>query len=51
MEAVDVLSAEGISVACVIALVDRSDGKVAARLAARDIPYVAIVTPADLGVT
>ncbi len=51
VEAVDVLGAEGITVACVIALVDRSRGRVTELLSARRIPYTAVVTPSDLGVT
>lgn len=50
-EAVDVLRSESVTIACVIALVDRSAGAVARRLAAAGIPYTALVTPPDLGVT
>ena len=48
-EAMDALAAAGIRIAQVIALVDRSGGIAAAKGAAAGIPYVAIVTPSDLG--
>jgi len=49
-EAVDVAVGQGLVVIQAIALVDRS-GTVAARLMAeREVPYVALVRPADLGV-
>lgn len=50
VESIEVLSGVGIEVAQAVALVDRSDGAVAMRLSDLGIPYVAIVTPADLGV-
>lgn len=50
VEAVEALAGEGIEVAQVVSLVDRSDGLVAARMAELDIPYTALVTPRDLGV-
>lgn len=50
VESIEVLSGVGIEVAQAVALVDRSDGAVATRLSDLGIPYVAIVTPADLGV-
>ncbi len=34
----------------VVALVDRSEGRVATRVGALGIDYAALVTPADLGV-
>jgi len=49
-EAIDALRAEGIEVVKAVALVDRSDGVAAARIAQLGIPYVAIAVPADLGV-
>ncbi len=49
-EAVAVLRAEGIAVLKVVALVDRSEGRVATRVGALGIDYAALVTPADLGV-
>ncbi|MEA2022686.1 MAG: orotate phosphoribosyltransferase [Actinomycetota bacterium] len=49
-EAIRVLADAGIRIAQVITLVDRSDGVVAARVAAAGIPYLALVTPQDLGV-
>jgi orotate phosphoribosyltransferase len=48
-EAIDALTGAGIRVAQVIALVDRSGGIAAAKVGAAGIPYVAIVTPSDLG--
>ncbi len=50
-EAVEVLRSENIAIAGVIALVDRSGGAVAARLEAAGLPYQALVTPQELGVT
>ena len=50
IEALEVLESEGITVVQAIALVDRSGGVVAERVAARGIPYVPLVLPADLGV-
>lgn len=49
VESIEVLSDAGIEVAQAVALVDRSDGAVSLRLSDLGIPYVAIVTPADLG--
>lgn len=48
-EAIDALTDAGMRVTQVIALVDRSGGNAAAKVAAAGIPYVAIVTPSDLG--
>lgn len=50
MEAIDVLRAEGIAILAACALVDRSSGQVAARLASEGIDYHAVVVPRDLGV-
>ena len=50
LESIDVLDAAGAHVEVAVAVVDRSGGSVAAQLAERGIPYVALVTPADLGV-
>ena len=50
VEAIEVLVSEGIEVVAAVALVDRSDGAAAKRLADLGVPYTAIVTPADLGV-
>ena len=50
LEATVVAEAEGLEVIQAVALVDRSGGLAAAAFAARDIPYVALVTPSDLGV-
>lgn len=49
-EAIDVLRAAGVEVVAAIALVDRSGGRVAQRLAATGIHYAAVVAPAGLGV-
>lgn len=50
-EAIDVLVAEGHQVAQAISLVDRSGGAAATRMAARGIPFTAVFTPEDLGVS
>lgn len=50
MEATDAATAEGLEVVQAIALVDRSGDVAAGVFAARGIPYVALVLPADLGV-
>ena len=50
VEAIDVLLASGIEVVMAIALVDRSGDAARSRVEALGIPYVALVTPADLGV-
>ncbi len=50
LEAVDVLTDEGISVVQGVILVDRSGGRVAEAFAERGIPYRALLLPADLGV-
>ncbi len=46
----EVLAGAGIDVVQAVALVDRSAGAAAERIGAAGIPYVAILTPADLGV-
>jgi orotate phosphoribosyltransferase len=50
VEAIDVLVEAGIEVAQAVALIDRSDGKVSARLSDRGIAYLALIAPEDLGV-
>ena len=50
LEAIDALQEVGVRVEVAVAVVDRSSGKVADLLDERGIPYVALVTPADLGV-
>ncbi len=50
VEAIEALLAAGIDVVKAVALVDRSDGAAASRVEALGIPYVALVTPRDLGV-
>jgi orotate phosphoribosyltransferase len=49
-EATEVALAAGLDIVQAVALVDRSGGRAGAAFAARGIPYVALVTPADLGV-
>jgi len=49
-QSIEVLIEAGIEVAQAVALVDRSEGKVGARLSGLGIPFVALVTPQDLGV-
>ena len=49
--AIAALRAEGIEVIQAIVLVDRSDGAAARLLADLDVPLVALLTPADLGVS
>lgn len=51
LQAVDELERNGVEVIQVLSLVDRSDGVVAARLAERGLPYVALVEPQDLGLS
>ena len=43
-------SDEGLVVIQAISLIDRSGDRAAKVFAARGIPYVALITPADLGV-
>ncbi len=50
LEAVEALAAAGVDVVQAVVLVDRSGGEAARRLGARRIPYVAILSPLDLGV-
>ena len=49
-EAMDALTDAGIRITQVITLVDRSNGIAANKVGAAGIPYVALVTPSDLGV-
>ena len=49
-DAIDALAAAGVEIVQAVALVDRSDGRVARETGRRGIPYVALVSPADLGV-
>lgn len=51
IEAAEYAIEEGLRPVQAIALVDRSDGVAAEKFAALDVPHVALVTPADLGVT
>jgi orotate phosphoribosyltransferase len=50
LEAIQVASGEGLAVVQAVSIVDRSDGRVAGRLAAAGIPYTALAVPSDLGV-
>ncbi|MEN8039927.1 MAG: orotate phosphoribosyltransferase [Actinomycetota bacterium] len=50
VEAISALHDAGVAVVKAVALVDRSAGAAADRVEAFGIPYVAIVTPDDLGV-
>lgn len=50
VEAIETLLASGVEVVKAIALVDRSGDVARDRVEALGIPYVALVTPADLGV-
>ncbi len=49
-EASDVAAAEGLVVIQAVSLIDRSGDRTAKAFAARGIPYLALITPADLGV-
>lgn len=49
-EAIVALQTEGIRVVRAIALVDRSGGTARARVEELGVPYVALITPSDLGV-
>jgi orotate phosphoribosyltransferase len=50
LEAIEVAVASGLQVVQAIALVDRSGDIVQGRMTDAGIPYLALVTPADLGV-
>lgn len=49
-EAIDALLESGVKVALALALVDRSSGAAEAKVAPYNIPFLALVTPVDLGV-
>lgn len=49
-EAFEVATEEGLTVVQAVTLVDRSEGAVAARFTALDLPYTALIVPEDLGV-
>lgn len=49
-DAVDALRSEDVEVVLAISLVDRSCGVTARRMSELDVPYVALLTPTDLGV-
>ncbi|MCL1600099.1 MAG: orotate phosphoribosyltransferase [Actinomycetia bacterium] len=49
-EAIEVLREADVVVVRVVALVDRSNGATARRIAELGVPYVGLVTPRDLGV-
>lgn len=50
LEAAEAALAEGLSIAQVIVMVDRSEGKAEQGLAHLDVPYLGLITPTDLGV-
>lgn len=50
VEAIEALADAGVDTTQVVSLVDRSGGKVADRVGALGIAYIALVTPAALGV-
>lgn len=50
VEAIEALQGDGVEVVKAVALVDRSNGVAGERVEALGIPYVALVTPQDLGV-
>lgn len=50
VEAIDALAQAGVRIVGAIALVDRSGSMARERVEGRGIPYVALVTPHDLGV-
>ena len=47
---IEAFSHDGVRIVQVITLVDRSSGIEAAKVAAAGVPYLALVTPRDLGV-
>jgi len=49
-EAIEALRVEGVYVAKAVAIVDRSGEATARRMQELGVPYVALVTPVDLGV-
>lgn len=49
IEAIEALRVVGVEIVKAVSLVDRSYGAVATRVEALGIPYVALVTPQDLG--
>lgn len=48
-EAIDVARSEGLDIVQAVVLVDRSGGAAAAGMTEREIPYVALLTPDELG--
>lgn len=50
VEAIEALRDSGVDVVKAVALVDRSGGAAGRRVEALGVPYVALVTPQDLGV-
>lgn len=49
-EAIDLLDAVGVTVQQVVVLVDRSNGVLEQRCQERNLPFAAVLQPADLGV-
>ena len=50
VEAIEVLQRADVDVVKAVALIDRSNGATAKRIAELGVPYVGLVTPRDLGV-
>jgi orotate phosphoribosyltransferase len=50
-EAIAALREANVDIVLAVSLVDRSSGATAKRMDDLEIPYIALVTPADLGVT
>ncbi len=50
-EAIEALRDAGVEVVSAVALVDRSNGATAMRMDKLEVPYLGLVTPADLGVS
>ena len=51
VDSIGALRAEGIEVLQALVVVDRSDGTAGQRCAALGVPFVAVIVPADLGIT
>jgi orotate phosphoribosyltransferase len=50
LEAAEAATAGGLNVVQAVALVDRSAGRAGEAFAEHSIPYLALISPADLGV-
>ena len=49
-DAIDALREEDVEILLAVSLVDRSEGATAQRMSELGVPYVALITPTDLGV-